>query len=925
MIKKERLLKTVTPHSDESLMGYILRLTEINDYDTPSWILQLAELGPFLISDASFAFKSSLNLLPFSKLTGGVEVEKLAALKYEPTDPSREKYSSCLVFGIPIPKCIIRLSRPKICPGCLRDFGYPRRIWELTPVTACPIHKCLLLQECPNCARPFSWLRNKVSRCRCGCEWRDCSSALVDDSALKVTRHIHDCCHLPTGEEKDRSRLADASPLNEVDLQYFLSALFLVDSQLSGFLDTTGTYLIHLRNIEVQENLSKALLIFDNWPENFYAFLDTLRARVKSEGYGGVKKEFNKINYALYRTLQSRQLDFIRSAFEEYLLTRWDGGQISNLSRFKKSTKLKSKYLSRSEAKALLRVENGAIDLHLACGRLQGVVRTNGSSRRYLIERSSVLKLKCELEQALNLKHIAPFLGSYPTRILELVGAGVLKPICGPTVDGFGDWLFSVSEAKELLEQLRKRTAKSPNVKMHEVIDFSKVTQMLGFVGGSFPRFIKDIIGGTICPCGENLKKVGFRRLLFSEPEVSSYLLALSRESNKDTYTVSELTTILGLTEQAIYHLIAKGILPAHTKTDGPHPKRVVTRKDLNSFISTYVVLLKLTPELGTESGFLAKLLINRGIQPVSGGKKEGHRYVFKRNELESLDLARLISEAREKNALRRKEPQVITLIQAAERLGVDTEIVQQLVENGVIQAYGKRQRKEVRYDEPHFSTHTIKKYEGWAKDYIGLVTAKVAAKMLGMSISNFMTVYSRRNRIIALNPKGKTKPHYFKKQDVEALVKQKEQTITAPEAAEAFGVNISCIHKMKKSGHLKPVSGPDVDGFGLTLYLRSDIEKIRVEREAFKLQRMKEGKTGRFGRARQSYPCPIQKKLAPRIERMFKEWQARPTSKEDITGADIHRRLNKEGYCVSATTVYTYLRRRTHLIPHYGCAQGTT
>jgi hypothetical protein len=40
----KQLLRTPSPQPDESLMGYILRLSETNYYETPKWILDLAGL-----------------------------------------------------------------------------------------------------------------------------------------------------------------------------------------------------------------------------------------------------------------------------------------------------------------------------------------------------------------------------------------------------------------------------------------------------------------------------------------------------------------------------------------------------------------------------------------------------------------------------------------------------------------------------------------------------------------------------------------------------------------------------------------------------------------------------------------------------------------------------------------------------------------
>ncbi len=42
---KQRLLRTPPPECDESLLGYVIRLTEANHYDNASWVTSLAGLN----------------------------------------------------------------------------------------------------------------------------------------------------------------------------------------------------------------------------------------------------------------------------------------------------------------------------------------------------------------------------------------------------------------------------------------------------------------------------------------------------------------------------------------------------------------------------------------------------------------------------------------------------------------------------------------------------------------------------------------------------------------------------------------------------------------------------------------------------------------------------------------------------------------
>jgi DNA-binding CsgD family transcriptional regulator len=711
---------------------------------------------------------------------------------------------------------------------------------------------------------------------------------------------------------KQANAISD-SPLHKLGLQDFLSALFLIGSQYEGFTDTKGKHIgPSKKNLEVHRILCKSLTAFEDWPESFYTFLDHLRKEGQnSRRNWGIQRDFDKFDHALYDQLTSREFDFMRTAFEEYLIHRWDGGCASGIARIRKAAQQNSKYMPREEAKTILGISNEPIDVYLSRGKLKGIVRKHDGVRNYLIERSSVVELKRELDEALYLKQVAPILGLYTTRVLELVEADLLDLISGPELDGYGDWLFSGKSVEGLLEKLKKKIVKLPRTRTKKTVSFNTAIRRLANVGVRLPQFISAILDGTVSPCAENKKLKGLRRLLFPELELSDYIWSHVRESAKDGFLVSELPDILGLTRNAAYSLVRKGILPAWQKTEDPSPKLFVTKEDFNSFVTSHVVLSKIASKLKTDAGFLARLLMKKGLKPVSGQMMDGgQRYVFKKSDLESVDLARLVAAARKQSALRRKEPQTIGLDDAAKILDIDIETLRQLVENGVLTTYKNGSRNKGLNDEMNFSAFTIKKYRSRIKDYIGLVTYKVAAKMTGLSVNGLWTTYVQKGRLHAINPKGKSKPHYFKKETVEALAIIRRQTITSPKVAMKLGVNITCVHKMKLAGILKPVSGPDVDGFRLDLYLRSDIEKLRAEREAFKAKRVKEGGTARFGRQAGPKASPVQDIIGPRIDQLIEKWHERRPD-QHITGERLYQQLIKEGYQTGINTVYMYLRQK--------------
>jgi hypothetical protein len=73
-VKKRKLLFSGEPLSDESFVGYLLRLAQLNDFDSLSWALQMAEILDHA-HHYGFVFHSSLNLAPLTSLTGVEEVK----------------------------------------------------------------------------------------------------------------------------------------------------------------------------------------------------------------------------------------------------------------------------------------------------------------------------------------------------------------------------------------------------------------------------------------------------------------------------------------------------------------------------------------------------------------------------------------------------------------------------------------------------------------------------------------------------------------------------------------------------------------------------------------------------------------------------------------------------------------------------------
>lgn len=397
LTKRQILLRTPEPKDDESFLGYVIRLAEQNGYENPSWILSLTNIPKgTLYPGYSFL---PITSEPFQLLTtlSGSTATKLSSLNYQPVG---EWYTHIYqFFGLPVHRSFIRPAHPKVCPACLREASYCRRIWEYALITACPVHQCMLVDECPHCKRHIRWSRKEVSNCPCKFDWRETPTSSVQEYELNLARVIYRLCGLPCGESK--SYVSSQNPALRLSLHDLTQAVIFMAGQLHGHSLTTGWPLLSSRRVkDLHKLFVGAYYIFDDWPNHLYEFLHWWRVQEKSSfpTYQRLRsvlyKDFDKLYFGLYKILADSQFDFIRSAFVDYLHEEWEGYDLS-LFTGKKSTGRyrKVKYVSKSDARRLLDADDEWINHNIRTGRLKTKVLSKGMKRLIFIDVMDVAKL----------------------------------------------------------------------------------------------------------------------------------------------------------------------------------------------------------------------------------------------------------------------------------------------------------------------------------------------------------------------------------------------------------------------------------------------------------------------------------------------------------------------------------------------------
>lgn len=310
-----RYLIVPRPYEDESLTGYLNRICTSNMYERVKWVYN--DIG--LLIDNQII---NINRLPYDheyikKLTllTGLSNEELLNMTY--FNELGNLYNVDSYICETLYKSYNRKMKINICPVCLKEQLYIRKIWELTTYKICHIHKCYLIERCPDCNK-FINLTNSIEKCPCGFIYTN---------------------SIPRYSEKNENFVSEliAYFVNKIEPESTENFLYKLEFRVALFLVIyfslkidNASYKIKFRTEKSIKVLNSTFKIFEKWPANYYRFLESKRKGKSNAEYNGLMKEFQNVYTDLYKKLnRDKELSFITKAFEEYVLNVWDGGTIS--------------------------------------------------------------------------------------------------------------------------------------------------------------------------------------------------------------------------------------------------------------------------------------------------------------------------------------------------------------------------------------------------------------------------------------------------------------------------------------------------------------------------------------------------------------------------------------------------------------------
>jgi hypothetical protein len=548
---KQKLLRAPPPECDESLLGYVIRLTEANHYDNASWVTSLAGLNvSFSLGGWKVLNRDDTDLTSLETLAG-LSPGTLEAMKYQVL-----RYVPAVRFqGTLLLSSVVRLKHPKVCPACLRESNHCRRMWDLLPYTACPVHEAVLLDTCPGCYGRVSWVRSKVGSCRCGFDWRDAPGIKASPSGLRVARRIDELCRGATDcmtEDKGEAQLCQLS-LDELCRALSIFAEHYQRMKKREWL------LDKLENLACHEAFGYAFSILEDWPGRFEEFME--------EYWRSISEKLPKFRpfIALHEQFRDGTLDFITIAIEEFVdnLLSQNEGWLYGLPTLHKR---------------FIPVENigryvHAGPVHLRQLLQSGQVRThrrehNNGRNGLLADLNSVIRYGAKLASCNTGGMVAGHLGIGDDDVLELVQYGSLVPVSGPSVDGFYDWRFSHEEPKKLLEAVGAKILDKTAGNQREQMFWREVCSLLREHNISVGRFVSDVLDGKLAPLSK-CRSRGLTMFTFDKREITDYVFAITRVKN----SASEYSVL-------VFRQLARALGRMKERNDRVHLRGVSNEKE---------------------------------------------------------------------------------------------------------------------------------------------------------------------------------------------------------------------------------------------------------------------------------------------------------------------------------------------------------
>jgi hypothetical protein len=588
------------PFSDESPIGYLVRVASSNAYDNYRWI----------ISAEDKQHRHSLSLL----------------LQYlhDATWSGFSKISKHLEPICSLSTLYIKASSLRFCPKCLNDAPYYRINWHLKSSVACIKHKCWLQDRCSGCGAEIHFRNHQFGLCHCGNEFYQQPVIYVSEEVIKVVSFL--AGESPPGLAnfwfRDLFR-PDLFSLNvRVQLLHFLLQWQPVDP---GRFSKTGSFHeMNKMSSAIVYAVSLSVSIFST-KTNFTQYLGHLHRDVYPDPKDG-NKLFNKFYKQFYRHCSHSVFEPLKQLLEVYINEYWVYPLTQKNSMFSSSTIERHPWVSLQTLCREYEIGKSVIKRAIENKEVRAELTITESRSSLLVYRPDVIKLLGRAGQNVNGIVAAGVLGVTKKQFYMLIDNHLLTSGIPPNQSLTRNWEFDCDSLNNFVEEYTRRLP----VLDEEYLSFPSALKWLGGqIEDPFLNLLDAVKNGEI-----NAKKSpalnGLRSIAIEQSSLREWCDKKEGEEFRGAYSHSMLVAKLRLAPHVVSELIELGVLDSFTQYE--KSRRLVSEQAVSDLKGRYALLSRLSKLLEMSQDDVTLFLQLYGVTPLK--PEQMFDQVFYRYEL---------------------------------------------------------------------------------------------------------------------------------------------------------------------------------------------------------------------------------------------------------------------------------------------------
>ncbi len=621
-----------TPHHKptESLLGYVLRVSETNGYETPWHVLSHAEISQGEMQSAG---------LPTRKLAAVLNrtPDALDEISYRGVDEAGQGEFRLLghSLGKGLNYTPLRLRHPAICPHCIAEEGHIDAFFDLTMATACPHHRCTLVTHCPECENPLSWFRPGLLTCKCGASLAEAETSPAPTELVALMAVLWALLH-----RQDVSELAIGFPVRQM-LGMQLRSLLLKLPDLGRW--------NHPNAIGSPADLAIAAAgVLADWPTGFHRFLSRVGHRSlddKAPAAFGLRKQFDQLYTHLFKVQScGAEFNWLRDEFVHFGLTEWGEAVVDN--KLLRGNVVNRRYVTKKELARQMGVSPTTLGKWHRDGLVEMKVIPTQHQVRYVADsQAEGCKPPIPAEgEVLGIRAAAAYLGVPVSVLNHLKATGTMK-INHRLPQRY---CFHQADLDAFRNRLLELSTVLPTGEQVGAVDLARVLREYRFHSPDHKAgFVAAYLAGGIKSIGRI--GVALEHIMFAVEAVAAYTAEVRSNAAGGALTHREAASIIRIDADVVSALQRLGYLDTVHSRESPR----ISRASVDAFNKQYVSLSSIATDIGSSSKRLLGLCARGDVAVLSIPRSQGSPAPFiEQKDVDSLNQLSLRFPARKPKAL---------------------------------------------------------------------------------------------------------------------------------------------------------------------------------------------------------------------------------------------------------------------------------